>query len=68
MTGQSVTDVSQNVMANLGWDEVRLPNPVYDGDTVYSRSEVLEIRESRSCPNVGMLPCARLASTRTAPR
>ena len=55
VTGQSVTDVSQNVMANLGWDEVRLPNPVFEGDTVYSRSEVLETRESRSRPNVGIV-------------
>ena len=55
VTGQSVTDVSQNVMANLGWDEVRLPNPLFEGDTVYSRSEVLEIRESRSRSNVGIV-------------
>lgn len=55
VTGQSVTDVSQNVMANLGWDEVRLPNPVFEGDTIYSRSEVLELRESRSRPNVGIV-------------
>src|ERR1700694_660233 len=55
LTGQSFTDVSQNVMANLGWDEVRLPNPVFEGDTVYSRSEVLEIRDSRSRPNVGIV-------------
>jgi len=55
VTGQSVSDVSQNVMANLGWDEVRLPNPVFEGDTVHSRSEVLEARESRSRPNVGVV-------------
>jgi acyl dehydratase len=55
VTGQSVTDVSQNVMANLGWDTVRLPNPVFEGDTIYSRSEVLEARESRSRPNVGVV-------------
>jgi itaconyl-CoA hydratase len=55
VTGQSVTDVSQNVMANLGWDEVRLPHPVFEGDTVYSRSEVLEVRESRSRPEVGVV-------------
>jgi len=55
VTGQSVTDISQNVMANLGWDEVRLPNPVFEGDTVYSRSEVLECRESRSRKNVGIV-------------
>ena len=55
MTGQSVSDVSQNVMANLGWEEVRLPHPVFEGDTVHSRSEVLELRESRSRPNVGIV-------------
>jgi itaconyl-CoA hydratase len=55
VTGQSVTDVSQNVMANLGWDEVRLPNPVFEGDTIYSRSEVLECRASRSRPDVGIV-------------
>ena len=55
VTGQSVTDISQNVLANLGWDEVRLPHPVYEGDTIYSQSEVLEARESRSRPNVGII-------------
>ncbi len=55
VTGQSVTDVSQNAMANLGWDEVRLPHPVFEGDTVYSQSEVLEKRESKSRPNVGIV-------------
>jgi len=55
VTGQSVTDVSQNVFANLGWDEIRLPAPVFEGDTIYSRSEVLEKRESRSRPNVGVV-------------
>ena len=56
VTGQSVADVSQNVFANLGWDEVRLPAPVFEGDTIYSESEVLEVRESRSRPEVGHRP------------
>ena len=55
VTGQSVMDISQNAMANLGWDEVRLPNPLFEGDTVYSRSEVLEKRESKSRRNVGIV-------------
>src|ERR1700693_2950438 len=55
VTGQSVADISQNVFANLGWDEVRLPHPVFEGDTIYSQSEVLEKRESRSRPNVGIV-------------
>lgn len=55
VTGQSVIDLSWNVMANLGWDEVRLPHPVFEGDTIYSQSEVLSKRESRSRPNVGIV-------------
>jgi itaconyl-CoA hydratase len=55
VTGQSVTDISQNVLANLGWDEVRLPHPVFEGDTLYSRSEVLEKRESKSRHAVGIV-------------
>ena len=55
VTGQSVIDLSWNVMANLGWDEVRLPNPVFEGDTIYSQSEVLSKRESKSRPNVGIV-------------
>ena len=55
VTGQSVTDLTQNAVANLGWDDVRLPNPLFEGDTVYSRSEVLETRPSKSRPNVGLV-------------
>ena len=55
VTGQSVTDVSQNVMANLGWDAVQLPSPVFEGDTLYSESEVLEARSSQSRENVGIV-------------
>lgn len=55
VTGQSVTDVSQHVFANLGWDEVRLPAPVFEGDTIYSHSTVLEKRESGSRPDVGIV-------------
>lgn len=55
VTGQSVTDLTQNVFANLAWDEIRLPNPVFEGDTLYSRSEILDKRESRSRPNLGIV-------------
>jgi acyl dehydratase len=55
VTGQSVTDISQNVMANLAWDGVKLPNPVYVGDTIYSQSEVLDKRTSKSRDNVGIV-------------
>ena len=63
VTGQTVTDISQNVLANLGWDEVRLPHPLFEGDTVYSRSEVLEKRESKSRPNVGIVKVRTIGFT-----
>lgn len=55
VTGLSVSDISMNVMANLGWDEVRLPHPLFIGDTLYAESRVLEKRESKSRPNVGIV-------------
>jgi acyl dehydratase len=55
VTGQSVIDLTMNAVANLGWDDVRLPHPLFEGDTVRSKSEVLETRESKSRPNVGIV-------------
>ena len=55
VTGQSVTDLTVNAVANLGWDDVKLPHPLFEGDTVRSRSEVLETRGSKSRPNVGIV-------------
>ena len=55
VTGQSVTDLTMNAVANLGWDEVRLPHPVFEGDTIHARSEVLAARESKSRPNAGVV-------------
>jgi itaconyl-CoA hydratase len=55
VTGQSVSDISQNVLANLGWTDVRLPHPLFEGDTVYSSSEVLEVRASGSRPHAGII-------------
>ena len=55
VTGQSVIDLSLNVMANLGWEEVKLPNPVFIGDTLYCETEVLEKRESKSYPEAGIV-------------
>jgi len=54
VTGLSVSDVSQNAI-NLGWDEVRMPAPVFEGDTIYARSEVLDKRESKSRPKMGIV-------------
>jgi itaconyl-CoA hydratase len=55
VVGMSVPDVSQNAMANLGWEAVKLPNPVFVGDTLYCETEVLSKRESNSYPEAGIV-------------
>ncbi len=54
VTGLSVADVSQYAV-NLGWDEVRMPAPLFEGDTVYAQTEVLSKRESQSRPHQGLV-------------
>ena len=55
VAGMSVSDVSQKTIANLGWDKVKMPAPVFNGDTIYAESEVLAIRESKSRPTQGIV-------------
>jgi len=55
VTGMSVRETSQRAVANLGWTEVRLPAPVFVGDTLYAESEVLSLRRSRSRPGEGIV-------------
>ena len=54
VTGLSVGDVSERGV-NLGWREVRLPAPVYAGDTIRAETEVLAKRESKSRPGFGIV-------------
>jgi acyl dehydratase len=56
--GQSVTDLTQNAFANLGWNNIRLPAPVFAGDTLWSESVVLSTRESASRPHAGIVTVA----------
>lgn len=55
VTGLSVPDTSENAMANLSWSDVRLPAPLFVGDTVWAESEILDLRPSRSNPSVGIV-------------
>ena len=55
IVGQSVTDVSQKAIANLGWGDIRMPHPLFVGDTLMSESEVLALRESKSRPDAGIV-------------
>jgi acyl dehydratase len=56
MVGISVNDTTLGTtVANLGWDEVRFPKPLFHGDTIHVRTEVLELRDSRSRPHNGIV-------------
>lgn len=55
VTGLSVPDTSENATANLSWTDIKLPNPVFAGDTLWVESEILDKRESRSNPTVGIV-------------
>ncbi|MDB5969106.1 MAG: maoC [Hydrocarboniphaga sp.] len=56
MTGISVNETTfGTAVANLGWDEVRFPKPLFHGDTLRVETEVLELRESKSRPNAGVV-------------
>jgi acyl dehydratase len=55
VTGMSVPDTSENATANLSWTDISLPNPVFEGDTLWAESEVLDMRESASRPQVGIV-------------
>ena len=62
MVGISVGDTTfGTAVANLGWDEVRFPKPLFHGDTVRVQTEVLELRESKSRPNAGIVVFAHRA-------
>ena len=54
VTGLTVNDISRYAV-NLGWDEVRLPAPVFEGDTIYAQTEILACRESKSRPHMGVM-------------
>ena len=55
VSGLTVRDISENAVANLGWDSVDILDPVFVGDTIYATTEVLEVRASRSRPEAGII-------------
>ncbi|WP_235830104.1 MaoC family dehydratase [Algihabitans albus] len=53
--GMTVDDISAQAIANLGWEQIKLTAPVFPGDTVYARSEVMAVRPSKSRPSQGIV-------------
>jgi len=59
MIGVSVGDTTLGTLvANLGYDSLRFPNPVFAGDTLRSETECIAVRESKSRPNAGIVTWA----------
>jgi itaconyl-CoA hydratase len=54
VTGLSVGDISRFAV-NLGWEDVRMPAPLFEGDTVYAQTEILSARPSKSRPTMGVV-------------
>jgi acyl dehydratase len=55
MVGLTVQDTTfGTLVANLGYDKVRMPSPVFIGDTLRAETEVADLRESRSRPRAGI--------------
>ena len=62
MVGISVNDTTHGTaVANLGWDEVRFPRPLFCGDTIHVQTEVPELRDSKSRPDNGIVIFAHRA-------
>jgi acyl dehydratase len=55
VTGMTVPDTSENAAANLAWTDVKLPKPVFVGDTLWAESEILDKRESKTNRSVGIV-------------
>ena len=55
VTGLTVPDTSENAAANLAWTDIKLPKPVFVGDTLWAESEITDKRESKSNANVGIV-------------
>jgi acyl dehydratase len=66
MVGVSIADTTLGTaIANLGWDEVRFPAPVFIGDTLHVETEVVDLRGSKSRPNAGIVTFAHRAFNQT---
>lgn len=55
VVGMTSQDMSENAFMDIGYTAIRLPNPVFAGDTLYAKSEVLEVRDDDKRPDAGVL-------------
>jgi itaconyl-CoA hydratase len=62
VVGMSVSDISQKAIGNLGWNDIKLSAPVFNGDTLYAESTVIAKRESTSRPTQGIVTVKTLGT------
>lgn len=61
LVGITVHDLTAGtIVANLGYESVRHPKPMFAGDTLYVETEVMEKRESKSRPDTGVVKLKHL--------
>lgn len=66
VVGITVNDITAGtIIANLGYEDVKHPNPMYHGDTVYVETEVIATRESKSRPNAGIVTLKHIGRNQT---
>ena len=62
VAGMSVRDISQNAIANLGFENIEIPTPLFNGDTLYAATTILDKRISRSKPTRGIVTVKTIGS------
>jgi itaconyl-CoA hydratase len=65
VAGMAVRSTSGRAVANLGWESIRLTQPVFAGDTLYAETEIMHKRESNSRPGHGIVTCRTTGSKST---
>ncbi len=66
VVGLSVPDLTEGtIVANLGYDKIVHPNPVFHGDTITAESEVISKRESASKPDRGVVRLRQMGRKQT---
>jgi|TARA_Y100000310_G_C20115669_1_gene549161 acyl dehydratase len=55
VVGLTVPDISGKAIANLGYEKITHDGPVFIGDTIYAETEILDVRESKSKPDRGIV-------------
>lgn len=65
VSGMTARSISGKAIANLGWESIRLPNPVFAQDTLYAETQIISKRLSKSNPGNGIVTCRTIGTKST---